>query len=154
MHNTPNTPCNAHVWVHSQADPGCSKLAYSAVRRHACLPACCYLSGLLPCLQLAQPTQLEHSLLLDTMPSSTSCVVTRCAPLPPYWPSSLQLAQPSLERSKVVSDDGSGKLDSVRTSSGTFLPKAADAVVAGVEARVAAATHLPDSHAENLQILK
>lgn len=64
------------------------------------------------------------------------------------------LAAPSLERSRVIAQNGSGVLDSVRTSSGTFLPKGADAVVAGVEARVAAVTHLPVSHAENLQILR
>lgn len=64
------------------------------------------------------------------------------------------LAAPTLQRSLVIAQNGSGVLDGVRTSSGTFLPKAQDAVVAGVEARVAAVTHLPVSHAENLQILK
>ena len=40
-----------------------------------------------------------------------------------------QLAEASLERSKVVSRDGSGKLDAVRTSSGTFLAKGQDELV-------------------------
>ena len=119
-----------------------------------------------------------------------------------------QLAEARLEPSKVVSRDGSGKLDSVRTrqglsrslplqwdystgachlsqaacqracataaptaaanrgcllgslypcplrSSGTFLTKRQDSVVAGVEDRIELATHLPFSHSEQLQVLK
>lgn len=42
----------------------------------------------------------------------------------------------------------------VRTSSGTFLAKGADEVVARIERRVATATHLPVSHAENIQVLR
>lgn len=42
----------------------------------------------------------------------------------------------------------------VTCSSGTFLPKALDSIVSRIEARVSAATHLPVSHAENLQILR
>ncbi|PSC72973.1 putative prolyl 4-hydroxylase 6 [Micractinium conductrix] len=66
----------------------------------------------------------------------------------------VKLAEASLERSKVVSRDGSGKLDAVRTSSGTFLAKGQDELVQRVEARIAEATALPVSHAENLQVLK
>ena len=39
-------------------------------------------------------------------------------------------------------------------SSGTFLAKGQDSIVARIEARVSAATHLPVSHAETLQILR
>ncbi|KAL4422743.1 hypothetical protein ABPG75_008940 [Micractinium tetrahymenae] len=67
----------------------------------------------------------------------------------------VQMATPNLERSRVVdSKNGTGKLDPVRTSSGTFLAKGADEVVARIERRVATATHLPVSHAENLQVLR
>ncbi|KAL4448929.1 hypothetical protein ABPG77_007646 [Micractinium sp. CCAP 211/92] len=67
----------------------------------------------------------------------------------------VQLASPSLERSRVVdSVNGTGKLDPVRTSSGTFLAKGSDEVVARIERRVATATHLPVSHAENIQVLR
>ncbi|KAI7845460.1 hypothetical protein COHA_001010 [Chlorella ohadii] len=66
----------------------------------------------------------------------------------------VKAAQPSLARSLVVSQNGTGVLDSVRTSSGTFLSKGLDSIVARIEARVSTATHLPVSHAENLQVLK
>jgi prolyl 4-hydroxylase len=66
----------------------------------------------------------------------------------------VKAAEPSLARSLVVAANGTGVLDSVRTSSGTFLPKGQDSIVARVESRVSAATHLPVSHAENLQVLR
>lgn len=67
----------------------------------------------------------------------------------------VKLALPSLERSKVVdTKSGNGKLDEVRTSSGTFLSKGVDEVVRGIEDRVALATHLPVENAENLQVLR
>jgi prolyl 4-hydroxylase len=64
------------------------------------------------------------------------------------------LATPSLTASTVV-DTASGEPvpSAVRTSSGTFLEPAQDAVVAGIERRIALATHLPVENGEALQVL-
>ncbi|XP_027359414.1 probable prolyl 4-hydroxylase 6 [Abrus precatorius] len=67
----------------------------------------------------------------------------------------INLAKDKLEKSTVV-DNESGKsvMNEVRTSSGMFLDKAQDEVVADVEARIAAWTFLPIENGESLQILR
>ncbi|TYK15293.1 putative prolyl 4-hydroxylase 7 [Cucumis melo var. makuwa] len=66
----------------------------------------------------------------------------------------IDLAKDKLEKS-MVADNESGKSVSseVRTSSGMFLRKAQDKIVAGVEARIAAWTLLPAENGESIQIL-
>ncbi|XP_058186352.1 probable prolyl 4-hydroxylase 7 [Rhododendron vialii] len=66
----------------------------------------------------------------------------------------IYLAKDKLEKS-MVADNNSGKSieSEVRTSSGMFLNKAQDDIVAGVEARIAAWTFLPEENGESLQIL-
>ncbi|KAI3430462.1 hypothetical protein D9Q98_005057 [Chlorella vulgaris] len=66
----------------------------------------------------------------------------------------VELATPRLEPSKVVSKDGSGRLDSVRTSKGAFLRKQLDEVMVAIEQRIERVTHLPFTHSEQLQVLK
>ncbi|GAB4832182.1 Probable prolyl 4-hydroxylase 7 [Ancistrocladus abbreviatus] len=67
----------------------------------------------------------------------------------------IQLAEGKLEKSMVVDDNDSGKgIESEdRTSSGMFLRKAQDAVVAGIESRIATWTFLPIENGEGMQIL-
>ncbi|KAF3444728.1 hypothetical protein FNV43_RR14421 [Rhamnella rubrinervis] len=64
------------------------------------------------------------------------------------------LAKDKLEIS-MVADNESGKsiMSEVRTSSGMFLQKAQDEIVAGIEARIAAWTFLPVENGESMQIL-
>ncbi|KAI8541595.1 hypothetical protein RHMOL_Rhmol08G0073800 [Rhododendron molle] len=66
----------------------------------------------------------------------------------------IRLAKDKLEKS-MVADNESGKsiASEVRTSSGMFLGKAQDEVVAGIEARIAAWTLLPEENGEAMQIL-
>ncbi|KAK6928262.1 ShKT domain [Dillenia turbinata] len=66
----------------------------------------------------------------------------------------IELAKGKLERS-MVADNGSGKSieSKVRTSSGMFLSRAMDKIVAGIEARIAAWTFLPEENGEAIQIL-
>ncbi|XP_022134044.1 probable prolyl 4-hydroxylase 7 [Momordica charantia] len=66
----------------------------------------------------------------------------------------IDLAKDKLEKS-MVADNNSGKSVSseVRTSSGMFLHKAQDEIVAAVEARIAAWTFLPAENGESIQIL-
>lgn len=66
----------------------------------------------------------------------------------------VRLAKDKLEKS-MVADNESGKsiASEVRTSSGMFLRKAQDEVVAGIEARIAAWTFLPEENGEAMQIL-
>ncbi|KAA8548030.1 hypothetical protein F0562_004709 [Nyssa sinensis] len=66
----------------------------------------------------------------------------------------INLAKHKLEKS-MVADNESGKsiMSEVRTSSGMFLKKAQDEVVAGVEAKIAAWTFLPEENGESMQIL-
>ena len=54
----------------------------------------------------------------------------------------------------VTDPKGKSIPSSVRTSQGTFLPRAYDVVVDRVERRVAQVTHLPVTHQESLQILR
>ncbi|KAG6578605.1 putative prolyl 4-hydroxylase 7, partial [Cucurbita argyrosperma subsp. sororia] len=66
----------------------------------------------------------------------------------------IDLAKDKLEKS-MVADNESGKSVSseVRTSSGMFLRKAQDEIVAGIEARISAWTFLPVENGESIQIL-
>ncbi|KAI6700615.1 hypothetical protein NL676_014939 [Syzygium grande] len=67
----------------------------------------------------------------------------------------IKLARDKLEKS-MVADNESGKsmLSEVRTSSGMFLQKAQDEVVANIEARIAAWTFLPEENGESIQVLR
>lgn len=66
----------------------------------------------------------------------------------------MTLAKNKLEKS-MVADNESGKsiMSEVRTSSGMFLQKAQDQIVADIEARIAAWTFLPEENGESMQIL-
>ncbi|XP_054797205.1 probable prolyl 4-hydroxylase 6 isoform X2 [Prosopis cineraria] len=66
----------------------------------------------------------------------------------------INLAKDKLEKS-MVADNESGKsiMSEVRTSSGMFLNKAQDEIVAGIEARIATWTFLPIENGESIQIL-
>ncbi|MEW5315416.1 MAG: hypothetical protein WDW38_006847 [Sanguina aurantia] len=64
------------------------------------------------------------------------------------------LAAPQMRRSTVVGAGGKSVEDNYRTSYGTFLRRYQDAVVERVENRIAAWTHLPVSHQEDLQLLR
>ncbi|GJP37466.1 hypothetical protein CLOM_g21869 [Closterium sp. NIES-68] len=64
-------------------------------------------------------------------------------------------AAPKLERSGVVNnDDGSSFVSDIRTSSGTFIDKGADAVMQRVEQRISEWTFLPLHNQESLQVLR
>eukprot|EP00252_Welwitschia_mirabilis_P000879 TRINITY_DN10866_c0_g1_i1.p1 TRINITY_DN10866_c0_g1~~TRINITY_DN10866_c0_g1_i1.p1 ORF type:complete len:311 (+),score=61.14 TRINITY_DN10866_c0_g1_i1:242-1174(+) len=66
----------------------------------------------------------------------------------------INLAKDKLEKS-MVADNDSGKsvMSEIRTSSGMFLAKAHDNIVAGIEDRIAAWTFLPKENGEAMQIL-
>ncbi|XP_010272176.2 PREDICTED: probable prolyl 4-hydroxylase 7 [Nelumbo nucifera] len=66
----------------------------------------------------------------------------------------ISMARGKLEKS-MVADDGSGEsiASEVRTSSGMFLEKKQDEIVASIEARIAAWTFLPEENGESMQIL-
>ncbi|GAB4827781.1 Probable prolyl 4-hydroxylase 7, variant 2 [Ancistrocladus abbreviatus] len=67
----------------------------------------------------------------------------------------IHLAKGKLEKSMVVDNESGKSIESeVRTSSDTFLRKAQDEVVAGIEARIAAWTFLPIENGEAMQILR
>lgn len=67
----------------------------------------------------------------------------------------VELAKPSLQKSTVVDNDTGGSVGSVvRTSSGMFLMRGEDEVVESIERRIAAWTHVPESHGEGLQVLR
>ncbi|KAK6913185.1 ShKT domain [Dillenia turbinata] len=66
----------------------------------------------------------------------------------------IKLAKGKLEKSMVADNDSGKSLESeVRTSSGMFLDKGQDEIVAGIEARIAAWTFLPEENGEAMQIL-
>ncbi|XP_022750613.1 probable prolyl 4-hydroxylase 6 [Durio zibethinus] len=66
----------------------------------------------------------------------------------------INLAKDKLEKSMVADNESGESIESeVRTSSGMFLQKAQDEVVADVEARIAAWTFLPVENGESMQIL-
>jgi len=57
-----------------------------------------------------------------------------------------------MRRSTVVGPNGSSVTDNIRTSYGTFLTRKRDKVIEGVEERLAAWTHLPLDHQEDMQV--
>ncbi|KAE8665669.1 putative prolyl 4-hydroxylase 7 [Hibiscus syriacus] len=64
------------------------------------------------------------------------------------------LAKDKLEKSMVADNESGESIESeVRTSSGMFLQKSQDEVVADIEARIAAWTFLPVENGESMQIL-
>ncbi|KAG1347556.1 Prolyl 4-hydroxylase 2 [Cocos nucifera] len=67
----------------------------------------------------------------------------------------IKLAEGQLEKS-MVADNNSGKnlMSNIRTSSGTFLKKHQDEIVARIERRIAAWTFLPEENGESMQILR
>lgn len=66
----------------------------------------------------------------------------------------ISLAKDKLEKSMVADNDSGKSVESeVRTSSGMFLSKAQDEVVARIEERIAAWTFLPIENGEAMQIL-
>lgn len=56
-----------------------------------------------------------------------------------------------MRRSTVIGASGDSVQDSIRTSHGAFLPRRHDRTVTSVEDRLAAWTHLPMTHQEDLQ---
>ncbi|AES74074.2 prolyl 4-hydroxylase alpha-like protein [Medicago truncatula] len=66
----------------------------------------------------------------------------------------INLAKPFMQRSLVVDGvTGQGILNSVRTSSGTFLERGKDKIVQNVERRIADITSIPIENGEGLQII-
>ncbi|CAA0828452.1 Probable prolyl 4-hydroxylase 7 [Striga hermonthica] len=66
----------------------------------------------------------------------------------------IYLAKDKLEKSMVADNEsGKGVESEVRTSSGMFLAKAQDDIIANIEARIAAWTFLPIENGEAMQIL-
>ncbi|EPS61415.1 type 2 proly 4-hydroxylase [Genlisea aurea] len=64
------------------------------------------------------------------------------------------LAKDKLEKSMVADNESGKSVESeVRTSSGMFIQKAQDEIVAGIEARIASWTFLPIENGEAMQIL-
>ncbi|XP_059649146.1 probable prolyl 4-hydroxylase 4 [Cornus florida] len=67
----------------------------------------------------------------------------------------ISLAKSELKRSAVADDvSGQSKLSEVRTSSGTFINKAKDPIVAGIEDKIATWTFLPKENGEAIQVLR
>ncbi|XP_038976008.1 probable prolyl 4-hydroxylase 6 isoform X2 [Phoenix dactylifera] len=67
----------------------------------------------------------------------------------------IKLAEGQLEKSTVVDNEsGQGTMSDGRTSSGTFLDKQQDEIVARIERRLAAWTFLPEENGEPMQILR
>jgi prolyl 4-hydroxylase len=65
------------------------------------------------------------------------------------------LAEPQLARSGVIADEeGNSGVSNVRTSSGMFLERGQDAIVADIERRIARWTLIPVNHGEGLQVLR
>ncbi|KAK3242141.1 hypothetical protein CYMTET_48147 [Cymbomonas tetramitiformis] len=64
-------------------------------------------------------------------------------------------AQPRMHRSGVVDmKTGGSTFDDIRTSTGTFLSRKQDAVIANVESKLAAWTMIPPENGEGLQVLR
>ncbi len=58
-------------------------------------------------------------------------------------------ASPEMEASQVVDNDSGDAVDSeVRTSSGAFLTRDSDPIIAALEQRIADWTHVPIEHGE------
>ncbi|EXC05706.1 Prolyl 4-hydroxylase subunit alpha-1 [Morus notabilis] len=67
----------------------------------------------------------------------------------------ISLAKSELKRSAVADNvSGKSKLSEVRTSSGMFIPKAKDPIVAGIEDKISTWTFLPKENGEDMQVLR
>lgn len=67
----------------------------------------------------------------------------------------ISLAKTELKRSAVADNvSGKSKLSEVRTSSGMFIRKAKDSIVAGIEDKIATWTFLPKENGEDIQVLR
>ncbi|XP_075489161.1 putative prolyl 4-hydroxylase 4 [Primulina tabacum] len=67
----------------------------------------------------------------------------------------ISLAKNGLKRSAVAdSESGTSKLSEVRTSSGMFIPKEKDPIVAGIEEKISTWTFLPKENGEDIQVLR
>lgn len=67
----------------------------------------------------------------------------------------ISLAKTELKRSAVADNlSGKSKLSEVRTSSGMFISKAKDPIVAGIEEKISTWTFLPKENGEDLQVLR
>ncbi|KAL5995077.1 putative prolyl 4-hydroxylase 4 [Asimina triloba] len=67
----------------------------------------------------------------------------------------ISIARSELKRSAVADNlSGQSKLSEVRTSSGMFIPRQKDSIVAGIEEKIAAWTFLPDENGEDMQVLR
>ncbi|KAJ6904050.1 hypothetical protein NC651_021256 [Populus alba x Populus x berolinensis] len=67
----------------------------------------------------------------------------------------ISLAKSELKRSAVADNEsGKSKLSEVRTSSGMFITKAKDPIVAGIEDKIATWTFLPRENGEDMQVLR
>ncbi|MBA0869641.1 hypothetical protein Goshw_000898, partial [Gossypium schwendimanii] len=67
----------------------------------------------------------------------------------------ISLAKSELKRSAVADNvSGQSKLSEVRTSSGMFIPKGKDPIVAGIEDKISTWTFLPKENGEDIQVLR
>uniref|UniRef100_A0A5B7C7R9 procollagen-proline 4-dioxygenase n=1 Tax=Davidia involucrata TaxID=16924 RepID=A0A5B7C7R9_DAVIN len=67
----------------------------------------------------------------------------------------ISLAKSELKRSAVADNvSGKSKLSEVRTSSGMFIHKGKDHIVAGIEDKIATWTFLPKENGEDMQVLR
>ncbi|KAK3011359.1 hypothetical protein RJ639_012068 [Escallonia herrerae] len=67
----------------------------------------------------------------------------------------ISIAKYELKRSSVADNlSGKSKLSEVRTSSGMFIAKAKDPIVAGIEDKIATWTFLPKDNGEDIQVLR
>lgn len=67
----------------------------------------------------------------------------------------VSLAKKELKRSAVADNEsGESKLSEVRTSSGMFISKAKDPIVAGIEDKIATWAFLPKENGEDIQVLR
>nr|XP_043627845.1 probable prolyl 4-hydroxylase 4 isoform X2 [Erigeron canadensis] len=67
----------------------------------------------------------------------------------------ISLAKAELKRSSVADNlSGESKLSEVRTSSGMFIAKNKDPIVAGIEDKLATWTFLPKENGEDIQVLR
>ncbi|KAI4345516.1 hypothetical protein L6164_012631 [Bauhinia variegata] len=67
----------------------------------------------------------------------------------------IALAKSELKRSAVADNaSGKSKLSEVRTSSGMFIPKNKDPIIAGIEDKISSWTFLPKENGEDIQVLR
>ncbi|KAK4283570.1 hypothetical protein QN277_000507 [Acacia crassicarpa] len=67
----------------------------------------------------------------------------------------ISIAKSELKRSEVADNEsGESTLSEVRTSSGMFIPKNKDPIVAGIEDKISSLTFLPKENGEDIQVLR